>query len=363
MHLLPNRKTILCKRPPAFTLVELLVVIAIIGVLVALLLPAVQAARESARRTQCTNQLKQIGLSAMNYESTIGALPSAGWSYRWTGDPDQGSGEEQPGGWAYSLLPYLEVGAVFQIGAGLPEAQKAAALLKQKTTPLPTFYCPTRRQPELSYGPESSINSTDPPDQLVAKTDYAANGGSIAPPEGVGITWSGGPDLTCLQDYPDCTWGSYIREKINFLDGTFQPRFPVEFREISDGLSNTALIGEKYLRFDLVDQNNYTVNTCVDNNSLYQGYDWDVIRWVNSAAGKPLRRAPQRDYTPQPDSFNDPETCAVRFGSSHPSGFQVAFCDGSVQAIAYDVDMESLELQFRRNDGGVSRIQDPFLGR
>lgn len=347
----------------AFTLVELLVVIAIIGVLVALLLPAVQAAREAARRSQCSNQLKQIALSALNHESAIGAFPSAGWSYVWTGDPDQGTGAAQPGGWAFSLLPYLEDGAVFQIGAGLSRADKAAALLVQKTTPIPTFYCPSRRPPELSYGPESSINSVDPEDNLVAKTDYAANGGSIAPPEGVGITWSSGPSLDCLEDYPNCNWGSYTKEKLAFLDGTFLPRLPIELREITDGTSNTALIGEKYLRFDLVDQNNYTVNTCVDNNSLYQGYDWDVIRWVNSAAGQPIRRAPRRDYQPQPDSFFDPETCAVRFGSAHPAAFHTAFCDGSVQSIAYDTDMEALELQFRRNDDGQSRIQVPFLGQ
>ncbi len=351
------------RRPAGFTLVELLVVIAIIGVLVALLLPAVQAAREAARRSQCQNQIKQIGLSAVNYESTHGALPSAGWTYRWTGDPDQGAGEEQPGGWAYSLLPFLEDGAVFQIGAGLSEADKARALLRQKTTPIPTFYCPSRRSPELSYGPESSINSVDPGDDLVAKTDYAANGGSIAPPEGIGITWEPRADLSCLDSYPDCGWESYTKEKISFLDGVFQPRFPVEFREIPDGLSNTAMIGEKYLRFDLIDDNNYRLNTCVDNNSLYQGYDWDVIRWVNSAAGQPIRRAPRLDYQPKPDSFNDIDTCAVRFGSAHPSVFNVVFCDGSVQSIAYDVDMEALELQFRRNDEGASRIQVPFTGR
>ena len=102
----------------AFTLVELLVVIAIIGILVALLLPAVQAAREAARRATCTNQVKQIALAWHLHHDTHKFFPSGGWGYRYMADPDRGFGEGQPGSWAYSCLPYLEEQTLHQIGGG-----------------------------------------------------------------------------------------------------------------------------------------------------------------------------------------------------------------------------------------------------
>jgi prepilin-type N-terminal cleavage/methylation domain-containing protein len=97
------------------TLVELLVVVAIITMLMALLLPAVQSVRETARRARCSNNVKQLTTAALGHVQAQGYFPSGGWGYFWVGDPDRGFGESQPGGWIYSSLPYLEQVAVFNL--------------------------------------------------------------------------------------------------------------------------------------------------------------------------------------------------------------------------------------------------------
>lgn len=338
-------------RCSAFTLVELLVVIAIIGVLIALLLPAVQAAREAARRTQCQNHLKQIGLGFLNHESAIGGLASGGWGYKWTGDPDAGSGEGQPGGWAFSILPYMEAGNITQIGSGLSPAQKSAALVQQKSTPVPFFICPSRRPAELSFGPETSVNAANPPDNLVAKTDYAANGGSFAPNDrptlasdgAAAVGWEAGPreGLSCLGNYPaGCEWLKYTPENVQKFNGVVVPRFPIELRQIEDGTSNTVLVAEKY--FDLEAE-----GQCSDNNSMYQGYDWDVVRWMD------VKDA----YLPQQDGSITPvEKCSKRFGSIHPGTVQAVYCDGSVRGLSFDIDPEAWQMMGIRNDGGQAQI-------
>ncbi len=121
-------------------------VVTIIGILIALLLPAVQAAREAARRAQCSNNLKQIGLAFHQHEEKVGHYPSGGWGVLWGGDPDRGFGARQPGGWIYNVLPYVEQGPLHDMGAGQGDPAKRAALKQLFETPLGMMYCPSRRR-------------------------------------------------------------------------------------------------------------------------------------------------------------------------------------------------------------------------
>jgi prepilin-type processing-associated H-X9-DG protein len=341
-------------------LVELLVVIAIIGVLVALLLPAIQSARETARRAQCNNNLKQIGLAALNFENTHKGLPPGGWGYRWTGDPDW-LGRNQPGGWLFSVLAHLEGGNVYTIGRGLAPAQKKAALIKQVQTPTPGFYCPSRRAVRLYYGPETTHNGDPPEDLLVNKTDYAANGGNYCPDEATDFDGGGGepalgftvgPPLSCLDTFPKCNWDDYTDGNVkNYMNGAVVPRFPVELRQITDGTSHTVFAAEKYMHPDYYDDgfNGQTHNSCADSGTAFQGYDWDVIRWGNSLTTL------KKDYTPRPDNYGNAttENCVVRFGGPHNGVFNGVYCDGSVRAISFDVDPLEWELACVRNDDGA----------
>jgi prepilin-type N-terminal cleavage/methylation domain-containing protein/prepilin-type processing-associated H-X9-DG protein len=336
-----------CKRA-AFTLVELLVVIAIIGILVALLLPAIQAAREAARRAECKNHLRQIAIACLNYESSNKCFPRGGWSWIWMGDPDKGHGPKQPGGWIYQATPYLEEAVIFGVGKGLPTAQKADELKKQMAAGIPTFICPTRRaittcsarNPLGKYtevdsgGSERVPYNAAVPDQL-AKTDYAINGGSsfvpatnpplpnpnAAPP--LATDCAPGP-------FPNCvTVDADLKNIADNFNGVSTRYTGALIRQIIDGTSKTALVGEKMVlpRFydtGYGDPPNFDKNNGGDNSSMYQGYDLDNTRKIG----------------PVPEQDNDTLTAGHwdRFGSAHAGAMNMSFCDGSVQAISYDID-------------------------
>jgi prepilin-type N-terminal cleavage/methylation domain-containing protein/prepilin-type processing-associated H-X9-DG protein len=329
----------------AMTLVELLVVIAIIGILVAMLLPAVQAAREAARRTECSNHLKQIALACLQHENVQHFLPSSGWGFQWTGDPDRGYGQAQPGGWMYDILVYMEEGSIRDIGRGLtgpgPGGQKFEALKDQKMAVIPLLYCPSRRAAKLYPGDNEAINAGETGSQ--AKTDYAANGGRVKD----GSDWESwvlgpGPSLDCLDKYPDCEWYRDLQDVREFMTGITHERSEVKLSQVTDGTSKTLLVSEKYINAWNYETDVH-LDMLADNNCPYQGNDWDTTRWVAEFL-LPLQDTPgvTEDYS---------------FGSAHPGAMNAAFVDGSVRQISYDVDPEVYASYGSRNGEEVVNSQ------
>lgn len=308
----------------AFTLVELLVVIAIVAMLVTLLLPAIQAARESARQIQCANQLKQLALAAFNHDAAHGYLPSSGWGSDWYGDPDAGFGPRQPGGWAYSLYPFMELKAVHAIGRGLPNpgpgGEKYNALTAQRSALIPAMYCPSRREAMTYPARHEGINAGLPKEE--SKSDYAMNGGTLEAFTGTLV------DLDCLKTFPHCRFPDRRQS-----DGVTSVASKVSMGRIMDGTSRTALIGEKYLNPHFYGNG----GSCADRGAPSQGNDWANNRWFPSARLGSAYVTGWEDRQPVRDADGF-ENCSYRMGSAHPNGFQLVLCDGAVKTIPYDID-------------------------
>jgi prepilin-type N-terminal cleavage/methylation domain-containing protein/prepilin-type processing-associated H-X9-DG protein len=320
-------------RALGFTLVELLVVITIIGILVSLLLPAVQSAREQGRMTQCRNHVKQLALGMITHESANGYLPTGGWGFGWTGDPDCGSGLRQPGGWAYCILPYIDQTALAQVGAGLPSggSAKSAALVTLITTPIEFLYCPDRRPIGL-YPAQGQPQANCGAAPNVIKTDYAANGGDSKYVDATQVAQPG----SYAQGNTQSWWAGHPQNT-----GINVQHCELKMAAITDGLSNTCMIGEKYLDPDLY----LTSNDSGDNENAFTGLNWDCIR--TSATG-----ASGTTYTYQPPQQDTPGLANYwNFGSPHSGKFNMSFCDGSVRSISYTITPETFRLLCNRADG------------
>lgn len=309
-----------------FTMIELLVVIAIISLLMGLLLPAVQSARESARRIECSNHLKQLSLAAVEHEGIYGWYPTGGWSKRWIGLPDRGSGIHQPGGWIYNVLPFVDQASLHKLGGSDADNPDH---LKQNTSRLRTsisvFQCPSRRD-QGQYLNLRQFLHADPVDE-VARNDYAFNGGHRV------FLHLDGPDTLDQEDtFP---WPSNSE-----ATGISYQRSTVRHRDIIDGTSNTYMIAEKHIRNDRY----LTGDDQGDNESMYSGDDRDLIRFTGGELDTSFR--------PLSDVFASAHEGLV-FGSAHPQGFQAALCDGSVRFIQFGI---SQVIHSRLGNRGDSKV-------
>jgi prepilin-type N-terminal cleavage/methylation domain-containing protein/prepilin-type processing-associated H-X9-DG protein len=294
--------THLHRRPfrPGFTLIELLVVIAIIAILISLLLPAVQQAREAARRTQCKNSLKQFGLALHNYHDVHSTF-APGWI-------DQNGSTAANWGWASQILPMIDQANLYRtLNVGdvtLGDALDDVVRLRLMSNPVPGFRCPSDTAPDLND--RSQLLSTYGAARSVATNNYvAANGGG---------DWSYDANL----------------------DGSFGRNSRARIRDYTDGTSNTIMVGERAWGL----QNGVGVtDSC--NAAVVYGANADastgfhVQRTIMAKGLFGINQAGNNTAVTPVVS-----RCARSFSSRHVGGAQFLLADGSVRFISENIQRD-----------------------
>jgi prepilin-type N-terminal cleavage/methylation domain-containing protein/prepilin-type processing-associated H-X9-DG protein len=327
-------------RVAGFTLVELLVVIAIIGILVALLLPAIQAAREAARRSQCQNNVKQWSLACMLHLDSHKAFPTGGWygifanqNVRQLNGGTPEVLEEQAWGWMYQVMPFIEGQNLW----ALPAAQE---LVIYRDGPSEGI-CPSRR-------PRTLHTFWLPTGEMLS--DYSGNGGDTSP---AGNAHEGlSPLIVDLRASPKPLrhTGVIITQDRNQRNSGALRNPLVSTKHITDGTSHTMLLGEKY-----VPSNAYLGGAFGDNFAWTRGSEWEGIRYAwpyNGNVNNPQDIV--RNDTPVNNQLTARGELGCNcwiFGAAHPGGFNAGFADGSTRVIRYDIEVLTFQRMANRQDG------------
>jgi prepilin-type N-terminal cleavage/methylation domain-containing protein len=325
----------------AFTLVELLVVIAIIGILVALLLPAIQAAREAARRSQCQNSMKQLGLAILNYESSKKELPAGGIT-------DGPLGARSGAGWSILILPYVEEQALYdkydfdEPNESTTDVDKDGLVnsVVREANPK-VFDCPTDEETDLNDRPASGPGSGSPL-ILYNRGSYRGNAGLCSVESG-GAFWDSsaqqvknfayqrGPLPGIGKMYND----PWIANPI--LTNKWSLTSAVRLKDITDGTSSTVLLGEKaHLAYPVAG------DPGAESRARQRRTFWAYTYTSYQRSLTFLQtRSIISDYArcEQIGGWQGDDPCKRSWGSLHPGGFYATLCDGSVQFISESIDI------------------------
>ena len=328
-----------------FTLVELLVVIAIIGILIGMLLPAVQQVREAARRATCQNQIRQLALAVHNYESAHKHFPTAG-------DHSQGFENElfrpatkfENWGWGYQILPFIEQNNLYDLRGTNPYASPGGT----QNLSVPVYNCPSRgnRISLTAWGDSHALG------------DYA----------GVMSSWNFGwqyegwngfnwQDQQSTLPEQQVWRGLIVKAHNSYLESgvrTFQEYGEIGFGALTDGSSNTFMFGEKS-----VAAVRYTIPVGTwdwwDMPGAMHSADWPNMRgFMASDTGRFI----WRDNMPDDERRGGADKNEFSFGSAHPGTLVVALGDGSCQTVSFAADGNTLDQIGIRDDGSIHNVTD-----
>ncbi len=357
------------RRHSGFTLVELLVVIAIIGVLVALLLPAVQAAREAARRSSCSNNLKQFGLAIHNFHDTYNRLPPAG-----ANDQMSEFGKAPPGGrwgasWLVHILPFIEGGTIYDkflfngnnggAGWGNPSATTDALnnVTMARNLSIKNFICPSSPLHPWCRGPHRGIR------EIMAPSYVAISGGAnnLIP-----TTVYNETRINIGRSTPDCCSGGH-----HSASGAIVAAGKHSLAALTDGTSNVWMVSENANFVITVNNTKQDYRSCAQHGWIIgwranctpplcpnapsrtdqRTFNFTTVRWPINHFSRPTDGLPAHPGNCGTHGICNNSSTNYPLNSAHPGGVNVLLGDGSVRFVAQTIALDAMGRFVHRDDG------------